>query len=180
MLLLALYNWYSLTYLFPEHENITLLLYGHNCRYANSLWVMWCDGEKVSRITLSRCQHGPWWRWRWRFEVQLATPRPGALGRVSPQQEDVRLEWLEPVHDERCLRGVGRPVINWVVAIVVQQLVQDYLSVSMTLVWRIPRQMNWRRSQRNCGEIQWRSFRYWGRKWRIYMNIRKKQFISYF
>jgi hypothetical protein len=99
-----------------------------------------------------------------RPEVQLTAPRSRSLRRVGSQLEHVVRRRPKTVDCQRRLRGVRRPVVDRVVAIVIQQLVEDNDAVAVTFSRRFPLQPDRRRTEGGCGEIQRRTLGYCGRR----------------
>ena len=92
-------------------------------------------------------------------EWQLAAPRSGAFTRVCSDVEHVVGGRLKSVDDDECVGGVGGPVVGRVASRVVQQFVEHYLTVTMSLDWWIPLQSNAGRTGAARSEVVWRTGR---------------------
>ena len=76
----------------------------------------------------------------------MTTPGSGAFARIRADVEDVVGGRLKSVDDDGRLGGVGRPVVGRVLSVVVEQLVQNDLAVTMSLGRRVPLQADARRA----------------------------------
>jgi len=92
-------------------------------------------------------------------ERQLAAPRSGAFARVRADVEDVVCGRLQSVDDDESVGGVGGPVVGRVASLVVQQLVECYLAVTMSFDWWVPLQSDAGRTGAAGSEVVWRTGR---------------------